>query len=59
MKLLFSGIQIDLLCSQLALSMVPEELDPLDPNNLKNIDDQSIRSLNGKNNLSKLKIPRV
>jgi len=45
--LYFEGVQIDLLCSRLSLSIIPEDFDLLDPNNLKNIDDQSIRSLNG------------
>jgi poly(A) polymerase len=47
MKLYFEGIQIDLLCSRLSLTVIPDEFDLLDPNNLKHIDDQSVRSLNG------------
>uniref|UniRef100_A0A6B2KX97 polynucleotide adenylyltransferase n=1 Tax=Arcella intermedia TaxID=1963864 RepID=A0A6B2KX97_9EUKA len=47
MKLYFENVQIDLLCSRLSLSIIPEDFDLLDPNNLRNIDDQSIRSLNG------------
>jgi len=46
-NLYFEGVQIDLLCSRLLLTVIPDEFDLLDPNNLKHMDEQSIRSLNG------------
>jgi poly(A) polymerase len=46
MKLYFSGVQIDLLCSSLPLSMIPDNLDLLEFD-LKNCDDKSILSVNG------------
>mmetsp|Transcript_10080 Transcript_10080/g.31016 ORF Transcript_10080/g.31016 Transcript_10080/m.31016 type:complete len:624 (+) Transcript_10080:178-2049(+) len=43
----FDGIPIDLVFGRLALTMIPDKLDLLDINLLKNLDDQSVRSLNG------------
>ncbi|KAI0331301.1 polymerase [Cubamyces sp. BRFM 1775] len=42
-----SGIPIDLLFAQLSLPSIPEDLDLQDDNLLKNLDDKSVRSLNG------------
>ncbi|CDO73813.1 hypothetical protein BN946_scf185015.g142 [Trametes cinnabarina] len=42
-----SGIPIDLLFAQLALPSIPEDLDLQDDNLLRNLDDKSVRSLNG------------
>jgi len=47
MSIVFSGISIDLLFARLALSIIPDDLDLLDENNLKNLDEKSILSLNG------------
>lgn len=47
MNMKFSGISIDLLFARLALSIIPDDLDLLDENNLKNLDEKSILSLNG------------
>lgn len=44
---MLSGIDIDLLYAQLALDTLPEQLNLFDNALLHNIDDQSIRSLNG------------
>lgn len=41
------AMQIDLLFAKLALSMIPDGIDLLDPNNLKNLDEKSVLSLNG------------
>eukprot|EP01113_Clastostelium_recurvatum_P030799 TRINITY_DN3779_c0_g1_i5.p1 TRINITY_DN3779_c0_g1~~TRINITY_DN3779_c0_g1_i5.p1 ORF type:complete len:778 (-),score=207.32 TRINITY_DN3779_c0_g1_i5:190-2523(-) len=46
-KMKFDGIEMDLLYARLALSMIPEDLDILDDNILKNLDDKSVLSLNG------------
>eukprot|EP00029_Vermamoeba_vermiformis_P008840 TRINITY_DN4243_c0_g1_i1.p1 TRINITY_DN4243_c0_g1~~TRINITY_DN4243_c0_g1_i1.p1 ORF type:complete len:675 (+),score=133.96 TRINITY_DN4243_c0_g1_i1:164-2188(+) len=46
-KMEFDGIAIDLLFAKLALSMIPDGIDLLDPNNLKNLDEKSVLSLNG------------
>jgi len=43
----YCGVAIDLLFARLALSMIPEDLDLLDQNNLKNLDEKSVLSLNG------------
>ncbi|KAI0353127.1 polymerase [Trametes cingulata] len=42
-----SGIPIDLVFAQLSLPSIPEDLDLSDDNLLRNLDDQSVRSLNG------------
>lgn len=42
---------MDLLFARLALSMIPEDLDLLDITHLKNLDEKSVLSLNGKNTL--------
>lgn len=46
-KMAFCGIQCDLLFARLSLSVIPEDLDLLDTNNLKNLDEKSVLSLNG------------
>ncbi|KAK5578775.1 hypothetical protein RB653_008448 [Dictyostelium firmibasis] len=47
-KMVFSGIPIDLIYAKLALTAIPEELnDLIDESFLKNIDEKSILSLNG------------
>jgi len=46
-KLKFCGISMDLLFARLALSTIDENLDLLDQNNLKNLDEKSVLSLNG------------
>eukprot|EP01119_Soliformovum_irregulare_P025754 TRINITY_DN9624_c0_g1_i1.p1 TRINITY_DN9624_c0_g1~~TRINITY_DN9624_c0_g1_i1.p1 ORF type:complete len:640 (+),score=158.21 TRINITY_DN9624_c0_g1_i1:48-1967(+) len=43
----FSGIEMDLLFARLAVSTIPEDLDLVDANNLKNLDEKSVLSLNG------------
>eukprot|EP01027_Heterolobosea_sp_BB2_P016669 GEZU01023698.1.p1 GENE.GEZU01023698.1~~GEZU01023698.1.p1 ORF type:complete len:556 (+),score=91.46 GEZU01023698.1:118-1668(+) len=43
----FDGVSIDFLFARLAYSMIPEDLDILDENNLKNVDEPTQRSLNG------------
>jgi len=47
MKFTFASIEIDLLFARLALSMIPEDLDLLDEQNLRNLDDKSVLSING------------
>ena len=47
-KLKYSGIEIDILFARLALKQVPENQELADDNLLRNLDPQSIRSLNGK-----------
>ncbi|KAI9000742.1 polymerase [Trametes punicea] len=42
-----SGIPIDLLFAQLSLPSIPDDLDLQDDNLLRNLDDKSVRSLNG------------
>jgi poly(A) polymerase len=51
LKMYFSEVPIDLLCSRLADALVPEEFDIMDPNLLKTLDEQSWRSLNGESEL--------
>jgi len=47
-KMKFSGIEIDLLFAKLNLTNIPDNLDSLsDDNLLKNLDDKTVRSLNG------------
>lgn len=46
-KMNFDGIEIDLLFARLALPTIPEDLDLLDENLLKNLDPRCVRSLNG------------
>eukprot|EP01114_Cavostelium_apophysatum_P005495 TRINITY_DN1654_c0_g1_i1.p1 TRINITY_DN1654_c0_g1~~TRINITY_DN1654_c0_g1_i1.p1 ORF type:complete len:636 (-),score=113.17 TRINITY_DN1654_c0_g1_i1:158-2065(-) len=43
----FDGVYMDLLFARLALAIIPEDLDLLDINNLKNLDEKSVLSLNG------------
>ena len=47
LKIVFSGIPIDFLYASLALPSIPDDLDLLDNSLLKNLDDQTVRSLNG------------
>eukprot|EP00930_Biecheleria_cincta_P083644 TRINITY_DN73178_c0_g1_i1.p1 TRINITY_DN73178_c0_g1~~TRINITY_DN73178_c0_g1_i1.p1 ORF type:complete len:640 (+),score=86.99 TRINITY_DN73178_c0_g1_i1:29-1948(+) len=47
-KLKLSGIEIDLLFARLSLTQIPEDMQSLnDDNLLKNLDDKTVRSLNG------------
>lgn len=47
-KMKFSGIDIDLLFARVMLTAIPEDLSSLrDDNLLKNLDDKTVRSLNG------------
>uniref|UniRef100_A0A7S1AF78 polynucleotide adenylyltransferase n=1 Tax=Noctiluca scintillans TaxID=2966 RepID=A0A7S1AF78_NOCSC len=47
-KMKLSGVEIDLLFARLSLSQVPDDLESLnDDNLLKNLDDKTVRSLNG------------
>lgn len=46
-KMVFSGIEMDLLFARLALPEVPDDLCLLDENLLKNLDTKCVRSLNG------------
>uniref|UniRef100_A0A1I7UC86 Poly(A) polymerase n=2 Tax=Caenorhabditis tropicalis TaxID=1561998 RepID=A0A1I7UC86_9PELO len=43
----YSGIEIDLLFAQMNMTTVPENLDLTDDSLLKNLDQESVRSLNG------------
>eukprot|EP00118_Oscarella_pearsei_P007994 m.40240 g.40240 ORF g.40240 m.40240 type:complete len:617 (+) comp32930_c0_seq18:98-1948(+) len=47
MKMVFNGIEIDLLFARLALQEIPDDLDLLDDSVLKNLDRRCVRSLNG------------
>ena len=47
LKLVYDGIEIDLLFARLALSVIPPTLDLLDDAHLRNIDEKSVLSLNG------------
>jgi len=46
-KMAYDGIYIDLLFARLSVAMIPENFDILDEENLKNVDDETQRSLNG------------
>ncbi|XP_054758366.2 poly(A) polymerase beta-like [Lytechinus pictus] len=46
-KLVFEGIEMDILFARLALRVVPENLDLTDDTLLKNLDPKCVRSLNG------------
>jgi poly(A) polymerase len=43
----FDKVSIDLLFCRLAMPVIPTSLSILDEANLRNLDDQSVRSLNG------------
>jgi poly(A) polymerase len=47
MKMVFDGVEIDLLFARLALQEIPEELDLRNDILLKNLDARCVRSLNG------------
>ncbi|KAK4524702.1 hypothetical protein GAYE_SCF05G2605 [Galdieria yellowstonensis] len=46
-KFKFAGVEIDLLCARLQFSKLPEKLDILDDSILRNVDDETQRSVNG------------
>jgi poly(A) polymerase len=46
-KMKFAGISIDLIFAKLGLTTIPEDLDLLDSNILRNLDEKCILSLNG------------
>lgn len=46
-KMVFSNIPIDLVFARLLMSSIPENLDLLDANHLRNLDEKCILSLNG------------
>jgi len=43
----FCGVPMDLLFARLALTTIPDDIDLLDVNNLRNLDEKSVLSLNG------------
>ncbi|KAG8382845.1 hypothetical protein BUALT_Bualt05G0120800 [Buddleja alternifolia] len=47
MRLKFSGVSIDLLYANVSLWVIPEDLDVSQESILQNVDDQTVRSLNG------------
>ncbi|CAA2949641.1 nuclear poly(A) polymerase 1 [Olea europaea subsp. europaea] len=47
MKFKFSGVSIDLLYANVALWVIPEDLDVSQESILQNVDEQTVRSLNG------------
>ncbi|XP_051144802.1 nuclear poly(A) polymerase 1 [Andrographis paniculata] len=47
MKFRFNGVSIDLLYANVALWVIPEDLDISQESILQNVDDQTVRSLNG------------
>ncbi|XP_067680172.1 poly(A) polymerase type 3-like [Haliotis asinina] len=46
-KMTFDGIELDMLFARLALPTIPEDIDLREENLLKNLDEKSVRSLNG------------
>lgn len=47
-KMIFDGIEMDMLFARLGLQSIPESLDLLDLELLRNLDMKCVRSLNGK-----------
>lgn len=47
LKLVYDGIDIDLLFASLALPSIPANLNPLDDSHLRNLEEKSVLSLNG------------
>ncbi|KAK4484195.1 hypothetical protein RD792_011417 [Penstemon davidsonii] len=47
MKFKFSGVSVDLLYANVSLWLIPEDLDISQESLLQNVDDQTVRSLNG------------
>ncbi|KAI3467040.1 hypothetical protein Pfo_023703 [Paulownia fortunei] len=47
MKFKFNGVSVDLLYANVSLRVIPEDLDILQESVLQNVDEQTVRSLNG------------
>ncbi|KAL9648156.1 hypothetical protein ABK040_012689 [Willaertia magna] len=46
-KMVFDGVEVDLLFARLSRNVIPADLNILDENNLKDVDEETQRSLNG------------